>query len=184
MLTPPPSDDARPVLHGNGPFPCQSPLTLFLLHLHHLPLPLIKGGDVLGVFAAHAGIGVGGDGGARVLSHTHTHTRGKVSAGRKQLTPREGFTLWEVLASLCGELGAAGELGGGSGWLLVPAVWTLEVFSRTIGGLLREPEGAFHSGSLFHSKAKIQPEDLKSRLTCRRHKGFPPHSWQEGGRDQ
>lgn len=113
-----------------------------------------------------------------------THTRGKVSAGRKQLTPREGFTLWEVLASLCGELGAAGELGGGSGWLLVPAVCTLEVFSRTIGGLLREQEGAFHSASLFHSKAKIQPEDLKSRLTCRRHKGFPPHSWQEGGRDQ
>lgn len=42
-------------------------LTLFFLHLHHLTLPLIKGGDVLGVFAAHAGICVWGNRGAPVL---------------------------------------------------------------------------------------------------------------------
>lgn len=63
--------------------------------------------------------------------------------GWTQLTPCAGFTLWDVLASLCCELGAAGELGGGSDWLLVPVVWTLEVFSRTIGGLLWEQDGAF-----------------------------------------
>lgn len=45
-------------------------LTLFFLHLHHLPLPLIKGGDILGVFAAHRGICVWGNRGAQVLSDT------------------------------------------------------------------------------------------------------------------
>lgn len=168
---------------GTGPFPA-NPHSLFsfstsiIFRFHSSKVGMSSGSLQLTLGSASEATGELGS------CHTHTHTRGKVSAGRKQLTPREGFTLWEVLASLCGELGAAGELGGGSGWLLVPAVWTLEVFSRTIGGLLWEPEGAFHSGSSFHSKAKIQPEDLKSRLTCRRHKGFPPHSWQEGGRDQ
>lgn len=45
------------------------PTPLFL-HFHHLPFPLIKSGDVLGVFAAPGGIRVCGDGGALVLSRT------------------------------------------------------------------------------------------------------------------
>lgn len=43
--------------------------TLLFLHFHHFSLPLIKSGDVLGVFAAHRGIRVCGDGGTRVLSN-------------------------------------------------------------------------------------------------------------------
>lgn len=41
--------------------------TFFIFHLHHFAFPLIKRRDVLGVFAARAGIGVPADGGARVL---------------------------------------------------------------------------------------------------------------------
>lgn len=42
--------------------------TFFFLHLHHLAFPLIKSGDVLGVFGAHAWICVCGTRGAQVLS--------------------------------------------------------------------------------------------------------------------
>lgn len=43
-------------------------LTLFLLHLHHFPFPLVKSGDVLGVLTAHTGICVCGGRGALGLS--------------------------------------------------------------------------------------------------------------------
>lgn len=42
--------------------------TFFILHLHHLAFPLIKSGDVLGVFGAHTWICVCGTRGAQVLS--------------------------------------------------------------------------------------------------------------------
>lgn len=68
------------------------------------------------------------------------------------------FSMWDVLASLCCELGAAGELGAGSGWVLVPAVWTLEVFSRTIGGLLWKQKGPFRANrSEFWLYAGVYP---------------------------
>lgn len=117
-------------------------LTLFFLHLHHLTLPLIKGGDVLGVFAAHTGICVWGNRGAPVLPEIMRkkwelgHIRRKiVHAVSEMLTC--SFSMCDVLASRCCVLGLAGELRGGSVWVLVPAVWTLDVFSRIIGGLLR-----------------------------------------------
>lgn len=43
-------------------------LTLLFLHFHHLPLPLVKSGDVLRVFRAHTRICVCGDRGALGLS--------------------------------------------------------------------------------------------------------------------
>lgn len=43
-------------------------LTLFFLHFHHLPFPLVKSGDVLRVFTAHTRICVCGDWGALGLS--------------------------------------------------------------------------------------------------------------------
>lgn len=43
-------------------------LTLFFLHFHHLPFPLVKSGDVLGVFTAHTRICVCGGRGALGLS--------------------------------------------------------------------------------------------------------------------
>lgn len=116
-------------------------LTLFFLHFHHLPLPLIKGGDILGVFAAHRGICVWGNRGAHVLSDIRRDQsregsfRGEWAHMMSEIFTCS-FSMWDALASQCCELGAAGELGGGLGCVLVPAVWTLEVFSRTIGGLL------------------------------------------------
>lgn len=44
------------------------PLTLLLLHFHHFPFPLVKRGDVLGVFTAHTRICVCGGRGALGLS--------------------------------------------------------------------------------------------------------------------
>lgn len=119
-------------------------LTLFFLHLHHLPLPLIKSGDVLGVSAAHSGICVCGNRGTQVLSEImRTWELGQLIWYREEKIVHvvseiltSSFSMWDVLASRCCEPWLAGELGGGSLWILVPVVWTLEVFSRTTGGLL------------------------------------------------
>lgn len=100
--------------------------------------------------------------------------------------------MWDVLASRCCELGAAGELGGGLGCVLVPAVWTLEVFSTTTGGLLWRQKRPFYQRftRVLNLTVNITPAGVNFKsvleyvLTCRsHHMGFPLHSWQEVGQD-
>lgn len=173
----------------------QNTLTLFFLHFHHLPLPLIKGGDILGVFAAHRGFCVRGNRGAQVLPDTRKEIRAGRAPSRWKAAHMMAeiftcsFIMWDVLASRCCELGAAGELGGGLG--CVPAVWTLEVFSRTIGGLLWGPKRPFYRrfARVLYLILNIKAAgvNFKSVLvyvhTCRDHTGFPLHSWRELGPD-
>lgn len=95
----------------------QSTLTLFFLHLHHLPLPLIKGGDILGVFAAHRGICVWGNRGAQVLSHKEQIRAGRDPMDENKLRSllglsacgtcwRPGAASWEKPESWVGGWGA------------------------------------------------------------------------------
>lgn len=125
--------------------------TLLFLHFHHLPLPLVKSGDVLGVFAARSGVCVGADRGAQVLSqimreweleHLLWQRGGKNEKKTHSSSDRLtcSFSMCDALASRCLLLGG---LGGGATSALVPVVCALEVFSSTIGGLLREPKPAF-----------------------------------------
>lgn len=101
-------------------------------------------------------------------------------------------SMWDVLASRCCELGAAGELWGGLGCVLVPAVWTLEVFSRTTGGLLWRQKRSFYRSftRVLNLLLNVKPAGvnfnsmLEYVLTCRDHMGFPLHSWQEVGQDR
>lgn len=115
-------------------------LTLFFFHFHHFSFPLIKSGDVLRVSRAHSRIRVYGGRGALGLQdneETRAGTHPLVQRKIAQVLPKFlTCFVCEALDSRCRVPGSAGGVSGGSVWLLVPAMWTLEVFSKIVGGLL------------------------------------------------
>lgn len=158
-------------------------LTLLFLHFHHLPLPLVKSGDVLRVFRAHTRICVCGGRGALGLSkimrkpelgHFLWHGERKIA---QVLSEFLTCCTCDVLESKCRLPGPAAGVRGGSVCVLVPAVWTLEMFSKIVGGLLWGEGRKLWARPSDQSPADKYSKTVWERIflarpTCQYHMGF------------